>query len=70
MAHTMAAGMPLDDLNWESRSYSPWRSYGQAKLSNVLFAKELARRWGRGAQRICCWAERCTLGGCGRLPLG
>ncbi|WP_210494949.1 oxidoreductase [Patulibacter sp. SYSU D01012] len=33
----------FDDLQSE-RSYGPWRAYGQAKLANLLFARELARR--------------------------
>ncbi len=28
----------LDDLDWEKRSYSPWRAYGQSKLANMMFA--------------------------------
>jgi len=34
----------LEDLNYEKRRYSSWGSYGQAKLANLLFAKELAKR--------------------------
>ncbi len=34
----------LDDLNWQSRSYSRWAAYGQAKLANLMFSKELAKR--------------------------
>jgi NAD(P)-dependent dehydrogenase (short-subunit alcohol dehydrogenase family) len=37
-------GLDLDDLNWERRSYSRWRAYGQSKLSNLLFILELQRR--------------------------
>ena len=33
----------LADLNAE-RSYRKWRAYGQAKLANLLFARELQRR--------------------------
>jgi NAD(P)-dependent dehydrogenase (short-subunit alcohol dehydrogenase family) len=36
-------GIRFDDLGAE-RSYSPWVHYGQSKLANLLFAKELARR--------------------------
>jgi NAD(P)-dependent dehydrogenase (short-subunit alcohol dehydrogenase family) len=36
-------GIRFDDLGAE-RSYSPWSAYGQSKLANLLFAKELARR--------------------------
>ncbi|KAI3425019.1 hypothetical protein D9Q98_008401 [Chlorella vulgaris] len=42
--HNFAKELPLDDLNWERRKYGAWPSYGQAKLSNALFARELARR--------------------------
>jgi NAD(P)-dependent dehydrogenase (short-subunit alcohol dehydrogenase family) len=44
-AHRRAppAGILLDDLGAE-RSYSPWGHYGQSKLANILFARELARR--------------------------
>lgn len=42
--HNFATELPLDDLNWERRTYSAWPAYGQAKLSNALFARELARR--------------------------
>jgi NAD(P)-dependent dehydrogenase (short-subunit alcohol dehydrogenase family) len=37
------AGIRLDDLNAE-KEYDPWRLYGQSKLANILFAKELQRR--------------------------
>jgi NAD(P)-dependent dehydrogenase (short-subunit alcohol dehydrogenase family) len=44
-AHTMAPreGIRLDDLA-ASHGYSTWGNYGQSKLANLLFAKELARR--------------------------
>lgn len=32
------------DLNWESRRFSGFRSYGDSKLMNVMFAVELTRR--------------------------
>jgi NAD(P)-dependent dehydrogenase (short-subunit alcohol dehydrogenase family) len=35
--------MDFDDLQAETK-YSPWRAYGQSKLADLLFAKELARR--------------------------
>ncbi|WP_320672129.1 oxidoreductase [Patulibacter defluvii] len=34
----------LDDLNWERRPYRRWAAYGQSKLANLLFARELQRR--------------------------
>jgi len=34
----------MDDLNWESRTYKGWGAYGQSKLANLLFTKELQRR--------------------------
>jgi len=44
-AHRMAPreGIRFDDLGAE-RHYTPWVHYGQSKLANLLFAKELARR--------------------------
>lgn len=44
-AHARAPreGIRFDDLGAE-RSYAPWTAYGQSKLANLLFAKELARR--------------------------
>ncbi|AKF07897.1 oxidoreductase [Sandaracinus amylolyticus] len=34
----------FDDLGAE-KSYSPWVAYGQSKIANILFAKELAQRF-------------------------
>jgi NAD(P)-dependent dehydrogenase (short-subunit alcohol dehydrogenase family) len=42
-AHRMGK-IDLDDLNWETRSYSRWPAYGQSKLANLLFTLELDRR--------------------------
>ncbi len=36
-------GIQLDNLSGE-RGYSPWGAYGQSKLANLLFAKQLAKR--------------------------
>jgi NAD(P)-dependent dehydrogenase (short-subunit alcohol dehydrogenase family) len=46
VASTMhrAGTIVLDDLNWQRRSYSPERAYGQSKLANLLFTLELQRR--------------------------
>jgi NAD(P)-dependent dehydrogenase (short-subunit alcohol dehydrogenase family) len=44
-AHRMApeAGIEFDNLSGE-RDYAPWKMYGQSKLANLLFAKQLAKR--------------------------
>ena len=36
----------LQDLDFDTRPYDPWKSYAQSKLANVLHAKELARQHG------------------------
>ena len=42
-AHRMGK-IDLDDLNWERRTYRRWPAYGQSKLANLLFVRELQRR--------------------------
>lgn len=44
-AHLAAprAGIDFDNLDG-ARGYRPWRFYGQSKLANLLFAKQLAKR--------------------------
>jgi len=46
-AHKRAprAGIEFDNLSGESH-YAPWTAYGQSKLANLLFAKELSKRLG------------------------
>lgn len=34
----------FDDLNWENRKYKSWRAYGDSKIANLYFTKELAAR--------------------------
>ncbi|MCF8602600.1 oxidoreductase [Gordonia sp. HY442] len=34
----------FDDVNWEHRTYNRWEAYGDSKLANLAFARELARR--------------------------
>ncbi len=36
--------LDLADLNWHTRRYSKWTAYGQSKLANLLFVRELAAR--------------------------
>ncbi|MBI5104511.1 MAG: oxidoreductase, partial [Solirubrobacterales bacterium] len=42
-AHRMGR-IRLDDLNWEQGAYRRWPAYGQSKLANLLFTRELQRR--------------------------
>ncbi len=42
-ANFAAPGLDIDNLNGE-RSYSPWSSYGQSKLANILFTNELQKK--------------------------
>ena len=42
-------GIEFDNLSGE-KGYSAWRAYGQSKFANILFAKELARRFGGTAR--------------------
>ncbi|GAA1914896.1 SDR family oxidoreductase [Streptomyces durmitorensis] len=45
---TMSSGMAdygrirFDDLQWERRRYSPYRSYAQSKLADLMLARQLA----------------------------
>lgn len=44
--------MSFDDLQFEKRGYSPWSAYGQSKLANQLFARELQRRLQAGGSSV------------------
>jgi NAD(P)-dependent dehydrogenase (short-subunit alcohol dehydrogenase family) len=41
------AHIDFDDIQFERRRYNGLRAYGQSKLANILFTKELARRLGQ-----------------------
>ncbi|KAK2059588.1 short chain dehydrogenase [Colletotrichum caudatum] len=45
MAHHRA-NVRLDDVGFEREAYDPWAAYGRSKTANVLFAKEVERRYG------------------------
>eukprot|EP00933_Yihiella_yeosuensis_P049259 TRINITY_DN459_c0_g1_i1.p1 TRINITY_DN459_c0_g1~~TRINITY_DN459_c0_g1_i1.p1 ORF type:complete len:339 (-),score=34.54 TRINITY_DN459_c0_g1_i1:543-1559(-) len=45
-------GLQMDDLNWKERKYDGFEAYFQAKLANVLFSRELARRCGTFGKTI------------------
>ena len=51
-AHRQApkVGIDFDNLAGE-KGYSGWTAYGRSKLANLLFAKQLARRF-KGTQRV------------------
>lgn len=42
--HFATLSRELEDLDWKERRFSGWRSYGDSKLMNLLFARELSRR--------------------------
>lgn len=42
-AHRMVSGINFDDVQGK-KSYKAFRIYGQSKLANILFTRELARR--------------------------
>lgn len=49
----MVGHLDFDDLQVE-RGFVPMRQYGSTKLANILFTRELARRWGaRGIVANC-----------------
>lgn len=47
LAHR-SGGLEPSDLHWRERPYGRVTAYGAAKLANVLFARELAKREGGG----------------------
>lgn len=43
-SHIRVKGLDLDDLNWRERQYNGIAAYGESKLANVLFSRELGKR--------------------------
>jgi len=43
-AHALAPSVDLSDVSWERRPWSSTEAYGESKLANLLFARELAQR--------------------------
>ncbi len=46
------AHIDFDDLQWEHRTYAPFGAYGQSKLANLLFTKELQRRLAAAGSKV------------------
>jgi NAD(P)-dependent dehydrogenase (short-subunit alcohol dehydrogenase family) len=44
-AHKGAKKVTFDDIDWERRRYRGLKAYYETKLMNILFTRELARRW-------------------------
>ena len=42
----------FDDLNWETRRYNKFRSYGDSKLANLYFSNELQKRLGKQSSGV------------------
>lgn len=64
--------LDLDDLNYERRAFSNMQAYAEAKVANVLYAKELAARLGDAGVSVFSvhpgWA-RSNFGSGGSLPM-
>ncbi|MGW0486161.1 MULTISPECIES: SDR family NAD(P)-dependent oxidoreductase [Nonomuraea] len=47
-----SAHLDFEDLQWQRRPYRPFGAYGQTKLANLLFTRELQRRLNRAGSPI------------------
>ena len=43
-AHSIS-NVDFNDINFKKREYEPWKSYGQSKTANCLFALELTKQY-------------------------
>ena len=44
--------LDFEDLNWEKRRYNAWQAYGDSKLANLYFTRELQRRLDEGGSGV------------------
>jgi len=45
VAHTWAKqGIQWDDLKWEKTKFDSWQAYGQSKLANIYFTRQLSQQ--------------------------
>ena len=42
----------FDDLNWENRKYKAWKAYGDSKIANLYFTRELAKRLSQSDKQV------------------
>lgn len=45
IGHKSTRELDLNDINYEKVEYNGWKSYSRSKFCNILFTKELARRF-------------------------
>jgi len=45
-------GLDVDDLGWQTRSYSRWKAYSATKLADLMLAYELQRRLLRSGSTV------------------